>query len=214
MGDAVSAVAYALRRPLTARVVTTLPVAILWLLFAAANFSNWRATHHPIGLGATALELVVATLFVLRRSPWVVSRSPIAWAAAAIGTFGMLGGRPAYAPVAGLEFLYSGLQIAGACVAAVAVLALGRSFGIVAANRGIRTGGPYRLVRHPLYSGYVLTETGYVLENPSVRNACLFGIVMLVQAIRIVEEERTLGEDPAYQDYCRQVRSRIVPFIL
>ena len=209
-----STIAFALRRPFAARVVTSLPVAVLWLLFAAANFSNWRATHRPIGLGATALELIVAVLFVTRRSPWIVSRSRLAWCAAAMGTFGMLAGRPAYHPVAGLEVLYGGLQLGGALVAGAAVVALGRSFGIVAANRGVRTGGPYRLVRHPLYSGYFLTEVGYLLENPSLRNGCLFTVVMVFQAIRIVEEERTLAEDPAYQRYCRQVRSRLVPFIL
>ncbi len=209
-----STIAFALRRPLAARVVTSLPVAVLWLLFAAANFSNWRATHRPIGLGATALELIVAVLFVTRRSPWIVSRSRLAWCAAALGTFGMLAGRPAYHPVAGLELLYGGLQLGGALVAGAAVVALGRSFGIVAANRGVRTGGPYRFVRHPLYSGYFLTEVGYLLENPSLRNGCLFAVVMVFQAIRIVEEEKTLAEDPAYQRYCRQVRSRLVPFIL
>ena len=209
-----STIAFALRRPLAARVVTSLPVAVLWLLFAAANFSNWRATHRPIGLGATALELIVAVLFVTRRSPWIVSRSRLAWCAAALGTFGMLAGRPAYHPVAGLELLYGGLQLGGALVAGAAVVALGRSFGIVAANRGVRTGGPYRLVRHPLYSGYFLTEVGYLLENPSLRNGCLFAVVMVFQAIRIVEEERTLAEDPAYQRYCRQVRSRLIPFVL
>ena len=209
-----STIAFALRRPFAARVVTSLPVAVLWLLFAAANFSNWRATHRPIGLGATALELIVAVLFVTRRSPWIVSRSRLAWCAAAMGTFGMLAGRPAYHPVAGLEVLYGGLQLGGALVAGAAVVALGRSFGIVAANRGVRTGGPYRLVRHPLYSGYFLTEVGYLLENPSLRNGCLFTVVMVFQAIRIVEEEKTLAEDPAYQRYCRQVRSRLVPFIL
>ena len=94
------------------------------------------------------------------------------------------------------------------------MVSLGRSFGIVAANRGIRTGGPYRYVRHPLYSAYILTETGYLLENPSLRNWCLFGVVMAFQAVRIVEEERTLAEDPAYREYRRTVRSRVVPYLL
>jgi protein-S-isoprenylcysteine O-methyltransferase Ste14 len=214
MGCAVSAVAIALRRPLATRVATALPVAILWVFFASANFSNWRATHRPIGLGATVLELLVAALFVFRRSPWIVSRSPVAWGAAAIGTFGMVAGRPAYAPVAGLEVLYSGMQIAGAVISGAAVIALGRSFGIVAANRGIRTNGPYRWVRHPLYTGYAMTEIGYLLENPSLRNWCLFAVVMTFQAVRIVEEERTLADDPAYRKYCVKVKSRVVPFVL
>jgi len=208
-----SAIAFAQRRPLTTRLATAIPIAILWVFFASANLSNWRATHRPIGLGATALELLVACLFVFRRSPWLVSKSRVAWIAATIGTFGMVAGRPAFAPVADLEWLYSGMQIAGAVVSAAAVIALGRSFGIVAANRGIQTRGPYRWVRHPLYSGYVLTEIGYLLENPSLRNCCLFAVVMSFQAVRIVEEERTLSEDPAYRRYCEQVGSRIVPSI-
>jgi protein-S-isoprenylcysteine O-methyltransferase Ste14 len=69
-------------------------------------------------------------------------------------------------------------------------------------------------VRHPLYSAYVVTEIGYLLENPSLRNWCLFAVVMAFQAVRIVEEERTLAEDPAYREYREQVRSRILPYIL
>lgn len=206
-----SVVEFAARRPVATRVVSSAPVALLWLLFAVANLSNWRATHHPIGLGATALELVVAALFIVRRSPWVVSRSPLAWVAAAVGTFGMLASRPAYDPVGGLALLYSGLQVVGAVLAGAAVITLGRSFGIVAANRGIRTSGPYRVVRHPLYSAYILTETGYLLENPSIRNACLYAIVMAFQVVRIFEEERTLIDDSAYREYRSRVRSRIVP---
>ena len=209
-----SAVAFATRRPVATRIATSAPVAALWLLFAGANFENWRATHRPTGLGATALELLVATLFVVRRSPWVVSRSPRAWGAAAIGTFGMLAARPAYHPIGGLGSLYGGMQVAGALIAAATVITLGRSFGIVAANRGVRTGGPYRVVRHPLYSAYILTEIGYLLENPSLRNWCLFGVVMVFQAVRILEEERTLAEDPAYREYCLRVRSRVVPYLL
>jgi protein-S-isoprenylcysteine O-methyltransferase Ste14 len=196
------------------RVATSAPVAVLWVLFAAANFDTWRSTHRPTGLGATALELVVATLFVIRRSPWVVSRSRLAWGAAAIGTFGMLAARPAYDPVGGVVGVYGGMQIAGAAFATFALLSLGRSFGLVAANRGIRTGGPYRFVRHPVYSGYILTGLGYVLENPSLRNACVFGVATAFQGVRIVEEERTLALDPAYQEYSRRVRSRVVPHLL
>lgn len=209
-----SVVAFATRRPMATRVATSAPVAVLWLFFAAANFDNWRVSHRPTGLGATALELVVATLFVVRRSPWLVSRSPLAWTAAMIGTFGMLAARPAYEPLGGLEGLFAGLQVIGAVFASVALLSLGRSFGIVAANRGVRTCGPYRYVRHPVYTGYILAGTGYLLENPSLRNACLFTVVVLFQAIRIVEEERTLAQDPAYREYRERVRSRILPYVI
>src|SRR5260370_25569425 len=95
-----------------------------------------------------------------------------------IGTCGMFAARPAHHSLGSLELLYGGLQVAGALLAALAVISLGRSFGIVAANRGIRTGGPYRFVRPPLYSAYILTQIGYMPENPSLRHCCLFVIVM------------------------------------
>ncbi len=31
---------------------------------------------------------------------------------------------------------------------------LGLSFGVVAANRGVKIGGPYSFIRHPMYAGY------------------------------------------------------------
>lgn len=210
-----SAVAVAPQRAsLSRRLVTSAPVALLWLLFAVANFQNWRETHVPLGLGATALELVIAGLFVVRRDAITTSRAPLAWVAAIVGTFGMLGARPQYAPVGGLEPLYLALQVAGAVLGGWAVATLGRSFGLVAANRGIRTGGPYRFVRHPLYAAYVLAETGYVLENPSLRNAVLFGLVMAVQGIRMTVEEHWLSADASYREYARTTRWRIVPFVL
>lgn len=203
----------AARRPVLSRAAVSVPLAVLWLLFAAANIAHWKTSQAPLGLGATALELGAVVLFVIRRAPLDTSRSPVAWAATAIGTFGMIGARPAYAPVGGLEPLYAAVQIGGAIFAAAAMVALGRSFGLVAANRGIRTGGPYRFVRHPLYAGYLITEIGYVLENPSPRNIVLFAGVMAVQAVRMLTEERFLAADPDYRRYCERVRWRVVPFV-
>jgi protein-S-isoprenylcysteine O-methyltransferase Ste14 len=214
-GDHVSVVAFAPpSAAIVRRLVTSLPVTTLWLLFAVANFESWRTTHVPLGLGATALELVIAFLFVVRREPLAASRSPLAWVAAGVGTFGMLGARPHYAPVGGIEPAWIALQIGGAGLAGWAVAALGRSFGLVAANRGICTRGPYRFVRHPLYAGYLLSESGYVLENPSLRNVVLYVFVMAVQGVRVAVEERWLLRDPAYRAYAAAVRRRILPGVV
>ena len=47
----------------------------------------------------------------------------------------------------------------GLAVVIVGKMTLGRSFGVVPANRGVVVGGPYRLVRHPIYTGYLITTS-------------------------------------------------------
>ena len=66
----------------------------LFALFAWSNFSHWRATGAPSGLGVTLLEGWAAVLFLVRRSPVELSVRPVAWLAAPIGSFAMLLARP------------------------------------------------------------------------------------------------------------------------
>ena len=209
-----SVLEFAARRPTASRVAASAPLALVWLAFAAANLAEWSKTRHPVGLGAMACELTIAVLFMLRRPAWTTSRSVVAWGATAIGTFGMLAARPSYNPVLGLGSLYVAVQLAGAAVAVASAIALGRSFGLVAANRGVCTRGPYGVVRHPLYAGYLLAATGYALENPSARNWALYVVVMAFQVVRIGTEERCLDADPEYRSYRERVKRRVVPFLL
>jgi uncharacterized membrane protein (UPF0127 family)/protein-S-isoprenylcysteine O-methyltransferase Ste14 len=188
-------------------------LAALWLSFAIANLHEWPKQHRPVGLGIMLLQLMFAVLFFVRRKPWVTSRAPLAWAATMGGAFAMLAARPASHPAFGLEPLYAGMQIGGAVLAAYTLAALGRSFGLVAANRGVKTGGPYSLVRHPLYLCYVATDLGYVLENPALRNGLLLVVSWLCQVIRIRTEEDCLRADPTYVRYCERVRYRLVPLV-
>jgi protein-S-isoprenylcysteine O-methyltransferase Ste14/uncharacterized membrane protein (UPF0127 family) len=195
------------------RIALNVVLATVYLIFAVANLASWRSTGRPVGLGIMALELMVATLFFLRRDPWVTSSAPLAWVSTSIGTFGMLAARPGHAPVFGLGPVYVGLQLVGAAAAAYSLGALGRSFGLVAANRGIRTAGPYRLVRHPLYVSYFVTYVGYVLENPTPWNAALLLTVITFQVVRIGTEETCLRTDPEYARYCDRVRYRLIPHL-
>jgi protein-S-isoprenylcysteine O-methyltransferase Ste14 len=194
-------------------VASTSVFGTLWTYFFVANLQAWAPTGRPVGLGPLELELVIAILYIVRRQPIAVSRAPLAWSAAAVAVTGMLFARPAYDPVAGLGTLYFVVQLAGAGVALLTLLTLGRSFGIVAANRGLKTSGPYGIVRHPLYGAYLVTMGGYLLENPSVLNVIIFGAVTAAHLIRIREEEKCLGTDPKYRDYRRQVRFRLVPYL-
>jgi len=88
---------------------------------------------------------------------------------------------------------------------------LGRSFGIVAANRGVVSSGPYRLVRHPIYLGYLVTHAGFLLSNTSVRNVAIYAAAYVFQFARIYAEERILAQDGEYREYLRSVRYRLFP---
>ena len=105
------------------------------------------------------------------------------------------------------------LQLLGVGVALLSLGTLGRSFGLVAANRGLRTRGPYGLIRHPAYTGYLVAYLGYVAENPSLRNIALLGVSTAFQLVRIREEERVLSDDDGYRAYARRVRFRLVPYV-
>ncbi|KVL32818.1 methyltransferase family protein [Burkholderia sp. MSMB1835] len=102
-------------------------------------------------------------------------------------------------------------QISGIAWQLFAKLSLGRSFGLLPANRGVVSTGAYRFMRHPIYAGYLLSEIGFLLANFSTRNLLTIGIWMLLQIARIVMEERVLSEDADYRAYKTKVRYRLIP---
>jgi protein-S-isoprenylcysteine O-methyltransferase Ste14 len=157
-------------------------------------------------------EGLIILLLVFRRDSRRLSRHPWDWIAALGGSFTVLLVRPATTAIAP-EFLCVALQLAGTVFEVYAKVFLGRSFGIVAADRGIIMGGPYRIVRHPIYLGYFVTHVGFLLANWSPRNISLYIVIYFFQISRILSEERLLGEDESYRAYCQRVRYRLIPFI-
>jgi len=153
---------------------------------------------------------VVVVLLVFRRPTRSLSRRPWDWLAGVAGSFLVLLVRPtggtAVADAAGFA-----LQLFGTVFQLYGKVALGRSFGIVAANRGVVSSGPYRLVRHPIYLGYLVTHAGFLLSNPSVRNVAIYAAAYLFQFARIHAEERILAQDGEYREYLRSVRYRLIP---
>jgi protein-S-isoprenylcysteine O-methyltransferase Ste14 len=66
-----------------------------------------------------------------------------------------------------LLFLASDLlAILGFLLVVFATVELGTSIGISPANRGVVRSGIYRFIKHPMYTGYVISEIGMVLLNP------------------------------------------------
>jgi protein-S-isoprenylcysteine O-methyltransferase Ste14 len=118
---------------------------------------------------------------------------------------------PAAAP-AGLV-----LQATGLGLRAWSMRTLGGSY-----TRTLRTGeeqavitaGPYRLIRHPGYTGSLLTWTGFALTSRSVPVLTLVGgLLGRAYKRRIAAEEQLLSRDlPGYADY-QQHTKKLIPFV-
>ncbi len=201
------------RRPLLAGVLAFLSRLVPASFFAVVCISFWvdfRETGRLTSLAWIVSEAMVVVLFVVRRPSHLISERPLDWLVAVAGSTVFLMARPADSAVAP-EWLALSLQLTGLAIQATSKATLGRSFGVVAANRGIVTRGPYRLVRHPIYLGYLVTHIGFLLVDTSPRNLAVYLIGYTFQIARIVAEERVLRSDASYCGYCQQVRYRLIP---
>jgi Putative protein-S-isoprenylcysteine methyltransferase len=100
---------------------------------------------------------------------------------------------------------------AGLLVIITGKLTLGRSFGLLPANRGVVCRGIYTVVRHPIYAGYLVTHAAFLLAHPTAWNIALLVVSDLALLVRAVYEERTLALDAEYTDYMSRVRWRVIP---
>ncbi|MFZ3206707.1 MAG: methyltransferase [Pseudomonas sp.] len=185
-------------------------LAILWGFFAYAHFIQFQKTHEWALLIFCFSETLTAALYVFRSDPKTVSLIPFDWLVAIGGTFAPLFFRPTtwgVLPWASIAI------IVGATIQILAVASLNRSLAIVAAKREIKTNWMYRIVRHPIYSSYCLTFTGYVLTNTSPANITIYAITIGLLCARIFREEAHLALDPLYREYMHDVRYRLIPFI-
>lgn len=82
------------------------------------------------------------------------------------------------------------LSIVGFLMVAFATLELGTSIGIAPANRGFVRSGIYRRIKHPMYTGYVISEVGLVLLNPL--NAVIAVVSISLYIFRAKAENRIL----------------------
>ncbi len=103
------------------------------------------------------------------------------------------------------------LMMVGSLVSICGALALNLRFSMVPANRGVQVKGPYAIIRHPVYTGYVITYTGFLITNPIPWNFAVYTGFFALLFLRAIEEEKFLAEDPAYVAYRQKVRFRVIP---
>ena len=170
-----------------------------------------RFGTHPNTLLLAVSELLVV-LFILIRRPGEVAQTPYALTIAFVGTSAPMLVRPDDTEIVP-QLVSTILLTTGVILNVSAKLYLNRSFGIIAANRGVKVAGPYRFVRHPMYLGYLTTQIGFLLANVSVWNIVVYAIGWTAQLLRIREEESILGRDPIYREFANKVSNRLIPGI-
>jgi protein-S-isoprenylcysteine O-methyltransferase Ste14 len=185
--------------------------ALVAALFARRYFLYYLDSGRLIGVAFFVQQMWIMIAFLARRSPRAVSRRLGDWILAFAGTFGGVLLQPSGAHYhwgldAGLV-----LQLIGLSISVASLLALGRSFGSVAADRGVVRRGPYAVVRHPLYAGYLVVLLGYVLQSISWWNVTVMVFLVACDVSRAIVEERLLATSGEYRDYQRQVAWRLLP---
>jgi protein-S-isoprenylcysteine O-methyltransferase Ste14 len=186
-------------------------LASCYLLFSWVMLADFTRTHRLSSLILTIFETLIVFYSLCRPAPKQMNTSLYDWSVALAGTFIPLLLRPA--PQVHDHAAILALQLLGMCVSLVALFSLNRSWGLVAANRGIKTGGMYGVVRHPIYAGYFISCAAFLSQNATVANAAIYVLFVCLELLRMEAEERVLSRDPEYVSYVRGTRWRVLPFL-
>lgn len=186
-------------------------MAGLFTVFAYRMIEGYLATGSWVTLIYLCDQCVILGFLLARRSSENISLRLTDWLSGVAGTFlAILIGPPGDAPLAP-PFIVTALLLLGFAVHFAAKLTLRRSFGVVAANRGVKASGPYRIVRHPMYLGYVISQTGILLAGPTLANTAIIALCWAMFVVRIRGEERILMRDESYRAFAARTRYRLVP---
>ncbi|MBV9875540.1 MAG: isoprenylcysteine carboxylmethyltransferase family protein [Verrucomicrobia bacterium] len=174
-------------------------IPILWLLwlgywwFEARNTARTRKSESLLTAvvyrGATVVGIVL--IFGLKRQ-----RTEL-W--------------PADVPLLGIAVI---LMLCGFAFAIWARRHIGRFWSArVTLKEGHRLieSGPYSLVRHPIYSGLLLSMAATVMTVGTVQSVCGYALLVGALVFKLVAEERLLAANfgEAYQGYQKRVKALI-----
>jgi protein-S-isoprenylcysteine O-methyltransferase Ste14 len=179
--------------------------ALLLLLFA---------THHSV----FARESVNRRL--ARIIPEGLLRSTYVWVASLLLVTVCLLWQPAggdvYRSTGWLAALHAGVQLFGLWLIAQSVKAIDalELAGIREPTpHNLQTAGPYRVVRHPLYSGWLLAVFGAAHMTADRLSFAVFTCVYLVIAMPWEERSLVKSYGEAYETYQRRVPWKILPYV-
>jgi len=164
-------------------------------------------------LATQVFTFVLMLLMVLRRQPLGKSSGFFPRFAAVAGTFLSIAivVLPPRELSVQLQVVSTLLIVGGIVFALYAVLELGRSLSMLPEARRLVTGGPYSVIRHPVYLGEAVALVGVTLQFLSPWALALLALQCVFQLERMKSEELVLSRAfPDYRDYAART-ARLVP---
>lgn len=169
-------------------------------LFGPVRWSQRRQKEAKQDRGSLVLAIIIGIVALACAFffPWVLPWSRILWQPAAF-------------------FLGSSFVLIGIIWRWYAIRTLGSLFTarlIVQENQQIIQHGPYRWVRHPSYTGFLLVILGFGLMIGSWLSVFLlfFGLGACLLYRIALEEQALLKNCPAYKEYMHRTKC-LIPFL-
>jgi protein-S-isoprenylcysteine O-methyltransferase Ste14 len=179
--------------------IIMVPAATTLLVFDVIALAHLAASGHGIvrwpGALLTAAFYVLVIWYYLRRGPArATTNSVTARAVAVVATWAafiipLLHGAPPGQVQQGVSDV---LLLAGTAWAVWSLRFLGRNLSVIAQAREVADRGPYRWVRHPLYTGEIVSSLGLSLAAHSLAAIAVWLGFCALQAYRAVREEQLL----------------------
>jgi protein-S-isoprenylcysteine O-methyltransferase Ste14 len=180
-------------------------ITVLWLILVAYWFVSAWGTKRTVYRGINPAWRVLALVFI-------------------IGLFFLFGSYPGYF---GRQLYY---PTVAARAAGILVCAAGVGFAIWARHTlgtnwsggpTIKEGhelvesGPYRRIRHPIYTGILLAVLGTGMGSGQVKHVFIFGVAAAILWLKLrIEEPLMLRQFPeAYSAYMKRTKA-LIPFVL
>ncbi|HEY8815863.1 MAG TPA: isoprenylcysteine carboxylmethyltransferase family protein [Candidatus Dormibacteraeota bacterium] len=193
------------------RGATAASIAAFWVLFYIWAGSEWWLAYRLRRIPSDATKRDAGTRF------WLISS---VWATVVAGIGLAYGFQDAAIGRERTEIFVAGLilMIAGMALRWYSIRVLGASFTMDVATRpsqAVVQSGPYRRIRHPSYTGALLTLLGILVCCVNFASLAALALALAGYALRIRVEERALATQlgSPYRDYMRRTK-RLIPFLI
>lgn len=186
--------------------------AAITFYIAAAKFISFLETGLMLSLVKVIVALILVYIFIKRNSAFITKTSILDILITGLHSILPLFVESVDLSLINLEIGYVIISIGG-FISILGLLNLWTNFGVLPAIRGITTNGIYKIIRHPIYLGYIISIFGWTLINVSNFNLALFGTYLILMKARISREESLLRSDISYGQYCKKVKFRVIPWV-